>query len=240
MKDRNRNKHRAVLVLIMLGALLGPTVPLRAVDGVVEINQTCAVATGCFSGDTAGFPVTIGTSGSYRLTSDLVVTNGGVIDISGDSVSLDLNGFHIFCDNTFGNCVEVIGSGVGGSGGDDSEVRNGFVSGMGLHGVSLGDRARIRNVRIYNNFGAGVLVRGSSLVTGCIISGNGSQGIKTFDEASLVIDNVITNNGGYGLSGSSSTAYKGNVFQGNNGGAAQVFNADEIDGNLCGFNTTCP
>ena len=37
---------------------------------MVEINQACALSTGCFSGDTAGFPVTIdGTAGpSYRLT----------------------------------------------------------------------------------------------------------------------------------------------------------------------------
>ena len=30
-----------------------------AVDGVLEINQTCAVNTGCFAGDAAAFPVTI-------------------------------------------------------------------------------------------------------------------------------------------------------------------------------------
>jgi len=33
--------------------------PARASDGVLEINQTCAIQTGCFAGDTAGFPVTI-------------------------------------------------------------------------------------------------------------------------------------------------------------------------------------
>jgi hypothetical protein len=87
----------------------------------------------------------------------------------------------------------------------------------------------------------GVLVGGSALITGCIISGNGVRGIKTGFEASLVIDNVVTTNVGYGLSGSSSTSYKGNVFQGNNDGMeVQVFNADEIDGNLCGSDSTCP
>jgi hypothetical protein len=42
--------------------------PALAVDGVREINQTCAVQMGCFVGDTAGFPVTIdGSAGkSYR------------------------------------------------------------------------------------------------------------------------------------------------------------------------------
>ena len=36
--------------------------PARAGDGALEINQTCAVNTGCFARDTAGFPVTISTS----------------------------------------------------------------------------------------------------------------------------------------------------------------------------------
>ena len=33
--------------------------PAFADEGVLEINQVCAVNTGCFVGDSAGFPVTI-------------------------------------------------------------------------------------------------------------------------------------------------------------------------------------
>ena len=46
-------------------------------DGVLEINQTCATETGCFPGDSAGFPVTVnvGTGSSFRLTSDLALPN---------------------------------------------------------------------------------------------------------------------------------------------------------------------
>ena len=44
--------------------LLTVAAPALAVDGVLEVNQTCAVETGCFAGDTAGFPVTVdGNSG---------------------------------------------------------------------------------------------------------------------------------------------------------------------------------
>ena len=48
---------------------------LFAVDGVVEINHSCAVQLGCFSGDATLYPVIIdGSAGhSYRLTSDLIV-----------------------------------------------------------------------------------------------------------------------------------------------------------------------
>ena len=54
------------MALVLLSAS-----PALAVDGVLEINQVCADKTGCFSGDAAGFPVTIGTAGSYRLTGNL-------------------------------------------------------------------------------------------------------------------------------------------------------------------------
>ena len=60
--------------------LLAFAVPALAVDGVLEINQACAVNTGCSTGDTAGFPVTISTSGSYRLTSNLE-SNAPAIDM---------------------------------------------------------------------------------------------------------------------------------------------------------------
>ena len=67
------------LYTLLLLAFAGPAL---AVDGVVEINQTCAVNTGCFAGDTPGFPVTITVAGSYRLTSNLsrTVLLGGTQD----------------------------------------------------------------------------------------------------------------------------------------------------------------
>ncbi len=40
-----------------------------AVDGVLEINQACAVNTGCFAGDTAGFPVIIASGPLHRRDS---------------------------------------------------------------------------------------------------------------------------------------------------------------------------
>ena len=84
------------LILIMLLLL---TAPALASDGVLEINQTCAVETGCFSGDTAGFPVTISASGSYRLTGNLDLNAEGVnvsgVAVSAPAVTIDLGGFQI-------------------------------------------------------------------------------------------------------------------------------------------------
>jgi hypothetical protein len=50
------------LILTLLIVLLAA--PIVASDGVLEINQTCAVNTGCFEEDEAGFPVLMKTSGS--------------------------------------------------------------------------------------------------------------------------------------------------------------------------------
>ncbi len=62
-------------VMRALFVLLAVASGAHAVDGVAEINHVCATLTGCFSGDAAGYPVTIDGSagGSYRLTSDLAV-----------------------------------------------------------------------------------------------------------------------------------------------------------------------
>jgi len=43
--------------MLILRALA--TNPALASGGVLEINQSCAVNTGCFTGDSAGFPVEI-------------------------------------------------------------------------------------------------------------------------------------------------------------------------------------
>ena len=85
----------AVLPFLTLALAL----PALAVDGVLEINQACAVSAGCFVGDSGGFPVTISSPGSYRLTSNLITrAPGDGIDVTTEQVEIDLNGFTIGCD----------------------------------------------------------------------------------------------------------------------------------------------
>ena len=82
--------------LLLLLALAGPAL---AVDGVLEINQTCAISTGCFPGDSPGFPVSVTQPGSYRLTGNLDLSAEGVnvsgIAVSVSSATIDLGGFYI-------------------------------------------------------------------------------------------------------------------------------------------------
>jgi hypothetical protein len=72
------------LVFVVLAA------PALAVDGVLEINQTCALETGCFAGDSAGFPVEVIVSGSYRLTGNLIApsTSTTMIVINSENVTV--------------------------------------------------------------------------------------------------------------------------------------------------------
>ena len=46
-------------ILLLVAVMLWLAPAAGAVDGVLEINQACAVHTGCFSGDDPGLPVTI-------------------------------------------------------------------------------------------------------------------------------------------------------------------------------------
>ena len=90
-------KYGSALLWRIALLALGLSSPALAVDGMLEINQACAVSTGCFSGDAAGLPVTITAAGSYRLTSNLTVPdeNTDGIVVSANDISIDLNGFGI-------------------------------------------------------------------------------------------------------------------------------------------------
>ena len=97
-------KTLTITFSIALALSVTPLTPALADDGVLEINQTCAVQTGCFPGDTPGFPVTIdGSAGrSYRLSGDLTIAdaNNDGIRVDADSISIDLNGFSIIGPGT--------------------------------------------------------------------------------------------------------------------------------------------
>src|SRR5882672_11227351 len=83
--------------LVCLCLLAANPSGLYAVDGVVLIDQNRALAGNITPGDAPGFPVTISQSGSYRLSGNLTVSdvNTSAIQITGENVSLDLNGFAI-------------------------------------------------------------------------------------------------------------------------------------------------
>lgn len=195
----------------------------QAVDGAIEINQARALAGGVTSTDAPGFPVTLDTTGSYRLTGNLTVpdANTDAIVVDAENVTIDLGGFAILgitgCLGTSGNisCSNTgTGSGITTTAGfpvsTGTVVRNGTIYGMGAHCLEL---------------------RAGSWVDGVLVQFCGIDGIRAEDD-SLVTNNRIRLVGSTGL-----YAVSGEVnFQGNRialTGAPTQINATEIGGNTC-------
>jgi hypothetical protein len=189
----------------LLFGLLAAASPAFGAGGVLEINHTCATLAGCFPGDTAGYPVTIASLGSYRLTSNLVVPdeNTGGILVQADDVAIDLAGFAIVradCVPAAAACARTDGSGIGIFAEPlirGTTVRNGTIVGMGSASLLLGDRANVANLVLRRN-AFGVLVRRGSRVQRCVLED--SDGISAF-AGSLLTENVVSGARGSGLVG---------------------------------------
>jgi len=102
-KSQERKNMKSTLIVAAVVALLPAC--LFGVDGVVLINQATVMAAG-------GFPYTISSPGSYKLSGNLTMATsqtgnipGALQDvailISSSDVTLDLNGFSITVNNSF-------------------------------------------------------------------------------------------------------------------------------------------
>lgn len=205
---------------ILALALLSTALPAHAVDGVLEINGTCAVQ-GCFPGDAPGYPVTITSVGSYRLTGHLVTLDKTItaILVQAPNTTIDLNGFNIACSLPPFAPPQACQTGPAAGWGIDGEfqtgvtVRNGTVTGFGEGGVRLGTRALVENIRSVSNV-QGIFVDTVSRVSGCVVTDNVSSGI-TVRTGSLVEHNLVHANG-FGLNITPGAAgYRANVFTSN-------------------------
>ncbi len=198
--------------------LLLATGPAAAVDGVREINQTCAVETGCFLGDAAGYPVTITRAGSYRLTGNLSRefafgdVNDSRIEISASGATLDLNGFAIRCAELvlggsetcsgLADGIHITGEGV--------TVMNGIVQGWGGDGIEAGENTVVRNVTSRLNGRWGIITGRSAIVDGCAARSNGIDGINV-GVGSRVANSVTRGNAQDGIQASFGSLVEDNV-----------------------------
>ncbi|GAB4171749.1 MAG: hypothetical protein Kow0020_06590 [Wenzhouxiangellaceae bacterium] len=177
-----------------------------AVDGVYEINASCATV-GCFSGDSPGYPVTISQPGSYRLTSNLQTTDPDVtlIFVSSHNVSIDLNGFALLgpaqCTGTpVTSCTNTgIGHGINANLRDGLVVRNGAIHGLGARGIIARYNALIESVVLTENGAAGVRVEEGGILRRVIARRNGGNGAEP--PLALVYDSIFTSNGDRGIVG---------------------------------------
>ena len=228
-------------------------VGVPAIDGVVRIDQGRALAGGVTPGDAPGFPVTISQPGSYRLTGNLIVPdlNTTAIQITADSVTVDLNGFNIIgpavCRRTPATTCPPSGTGTGieaapeGSAGQPPtgprgiRVLNGSVRGMGLFGILLrADDSVVERATASGNAGAGI-VAGSVFQSAS--TGNGSFGII----ANIVRDSMSSQNAGdgiiLGVIGPSGGVAAGNVSS-QNGGFGIALQLGTATGNTIFLNSS--
>ena len=178
----------------------------HASDGTLEISQAC-VATGCFPGDAAGFPVTIAQSGSYRLTSNLTPTTAQVgIDVTADDVAIDLGGFAVKSTNACSGPPDAdttcavnapTADGIHSSAAR-TRVRSGAVVGMGGTGIELGVQAEVEDVSVAENGDKGIQIT-SGRVSGCSAFENYYTGIYVMLGPGLVERSTASRNGYTGV-----------------------------------------
>lgn len=211
---------RLMLTLLLLFAL---AMPALAVDGVLEINQACAVQTGCFAGDTAGFPVTITASGSYRLTGNLAAGGQLGIGITAGDVTLDLNGFVVSTSMTAitSNSANTrLFNGTARTTSQDSEVVNlgdsATIDRLTMVGdVDVDDEAQITNCTITTE----VRMGSNGRFIGNTITGSDDGVGLSVGAKSIVKDNFIGSFlGGSLIVTGGSCVVSGNTFTGTNFG----------------------
>jgi len=160
--------------------------PLHATDGALEISQVCALQSGCFPGDAAGFPVTLPASGKYVLTSDLehdpgVHGNVTIIDVDFDDITIDLNGFGIRSTSTCepGACDTGNVQGIGGLSRSRVAVRNGRITGVNNSCILLGEQARVEKLTVSHCSLHGISVGTNSIVENVSVSSTGRNGLTS-------------------------------------------------------------
>lgn len=248
---------RLALTSSTLALLLGACPWAAAVDGVVLIDQNKALAGNVTPGDAPGFPITLSQPGSYRLAGNLTIGDPfvNVIEIRASNVTIDLNGFTIQGPNVCSLAVDgtvtcsLPGSGAGVRAIPTSPiassavtVTNGTIRGMSGPAVDLVSAAttgsRIVGLAAVGN-AYGIYASTLALVQNNVVHTNQGSGVRV-GGASVVLDNNISFNSGFGLLAVTSTAsigYARNVITRNalgsvNGGVA-------IGPNACDNNQLC-
>lgn len=236
---------RRAMAHVAVAALAISSLGVHAVDGVVLIDQSRALAGGVTPGDAPGFPVELNQPGSYRLAGNMTLSNPNTtaIRINATNVTLDLNGFAIqgvtecgfdqsganfACRNT-GTGVGVLAANPQDKAGSVT-VMNGVVQGMGSVGVSVSRMLGnvIRNVTCTGN-GASGIYGFSTLIDGVNASLNGGRGIE-INYGTLTRSSSSTN-GGDGVYAFHALLL-GNFVQGNSGYGLNGQDAASVGENL--------
>lgn len=190
-----------VRAVVLLVAGTGAALPAAAGDGRIEINQTCAVQSGCGPGDAPGFPVTIGSvNPSYVLTSSISVGTEGISAIvaQGIGITIDLNGFTIqggyFCGTSPPDCIVNGGAFAIDAPGSRNTVRNGKVHRFSAGGVSVGHSGRVEDLDVDLIGGDGIRAGLGSTVRNNQISNLRGDGIELVATGQSAGDGLVEGN----------------------------------------------
>ena len=229
-----------------------------ASEGVHEINAAC-IATGCFAGDDPGWPVRIVNSGSYRLTSDLVLSDsdGSAIitqEVGGSfpenlDITLDLNGFSIIGPTTCpgfpptcspigdvmdpldGYGIAILSSGFNST----ARIHGGTIRGMPVAGLVCQPECTVKDITARENALGGISVDGR--VINSQAARNGDAGISISNNG-LIEGCVSRQNANHGLFGSgvfTNNTSIGNVGHGIFANPDSVVRSNRLTNNATGL-----
>jgi len=196
--DSVRSSIRAASVAVTLTLAASPS-SAPAADGAIEINQARAVAGGVTASDLPGFPVTIASPGSYRLTGELTPSGDATaIEIAADDVTLHLGGFALRGAKPCSGAPPALTCPSGASRGitgaaSGTRVSDGVVTGFAAGGVVLGDAASVSGIEAHHNGGVGISVGERSRIARSQATRNGGAGFSTAD-ATLITESSSVGN----------------------------------------------
>jgi hypothetical protein len=240
---------------LVAASCLAFAAPARAQP--VNITKKAVKIGGITPGDTPGFPVTITTPGSYRLSGDLVVPAGahGIVILT-DDVTIDLNGFAISGPSaplastrgiyaaTAQRRITVLNGRVSNFGygilltGPHGHIQRIVATGNVQDGIYAGYQGIVLDCTSMKN-GSGISMVQGGVVRGNTVADNQAQGVWVVG-SSLVVGNSVRSNGAAGLQLDALSGYADNVLTGNNSGGAQVIGGKQLGANVCGAGPCVP
>ncbi len=173
-----------------------------ASEGRIEINQASALAGGVTPADQPGFPVTLSTTGSYVLTSDLEPgASAPAIELQQTFTALDLNGFSLR-GPLFGG-VPASGIVSLASNAFNSRIHNGTVQGFTGLGIDFGvvSGVRLSDLLVYDNDLGGISLGEGGLVSRVRVSQNDLFGMSLGETTAFELCSVTETVQGQGVIG---------------------------------------
>lgn len=257
-----KNKFVSVLTLVSIstvnthlstvfaqGNLTPPGAPAPTMKTLDQIDAKLEKRTAI-----TNLPYFIGSSGSYYLATNLTGAAGlHGLEIAGQNVTVDLNGFSLSGVSNALRGVHV------GSGTRNVVVRNGSIIGWGGDGVGVFDNlstVRLENLQLRNNGGSGIRlfdksqvvdcratgnsahgiqVGGGCQINRCLVAGNGANGIFT-DAECQVTDSLAKDNGGNGINIGFRSVVRDCTSTGNTMDGIRVLTQCGVFNNLCAGN----